>query len=135
MNLFYIFHVHWLIVFVRPHFCFAMLKMSPNVVVWVDDDLPSLLLLLLLSLRGSLDSQQKTRNRYLKRNQQPMDHKKEQQLEEECGGCLNQLTKTFYLFCKNMKYERLLFHINMCIFISFSKSKILSISCQLFSCQ
>ena len=79
----------------------SKLKMSPKVCsrVWVDDDLPSLL----LSLRGSLDFTWsplfRTRNRYLKRNQQPpMDHKKEKLLE--CGGCPNQLTKTLHLFEK-----------------------------------
>ena len=87
-------------------FCFAMLKMSPNVVVWVDDDLPSLLLLLLLSLRGSLDSWLVSAENTKQISETiPTTYgsqKKRSNWKKNVGGCPNQLTKTFYLL---KKYE------------------------------
>ena len=84
-------------------FCFAMLKMSPNVVVWVDDDLP---LLLLLSLRGSLDSWLVSAENTKQISETiPTTYgsqKKRSNWKKNVGGCPNQLTKTFYLL---KKYE------------------------------
>ena len=80
-----------------------MLKMSPNVVVWVDDDLP---LLLLLSLRGSLDSWMVSAENTKQISETiPTTYGSQKRGATErrmWGGCPNQLTKTFYLL---KKYE------------------------------